>query len=101
MLTLDSVYRASYALRDVVRKTHVIHAPKLKAGADLYLKTENLQITGSFKVRGAYYKMTRLTEEEKARGVITRKIPSDAGSFKVYYRNTYGIWTHPLTPIEK
>lgn len=70
MLTLDSVYRASYALRDVARKTDVIHAPKLKAGADLYLKTENLQITGSFKVRGAYYKMTRLTEEEKARGVI-------------------------------
>ena len=70
MLTLDSVYRASYALRVVARKTDVIHAPKLKAGADLYLKTENLQITGSFKVRGAYYKMTRLTEEEKARGVI-------------------------------
>jgi maltooligosyltrehalose synthase len=42
-----------------------------------------------------------LSEEEKASGVITRKIPSDAGSFKVYYRNSYGIWTHPLTPIEK
>ncbi len=70
MLTLDNVYRASYALRDVVRKTDMIHAPKLKAGCDIYLKTENLQITGSFKVRGAYYKMSRLSDEEKARGVV-------------------------------
>ena len=70
MLTLDSVYRAKYVLKDVVRKTDVIYAPKLRPGVDIYLKTENLQITGSFKVRGAYYKMTCLTEEERARGVI-------------------------------
>lgn len=69
-LTLDNVYKASYVLRDVVRKTDVLYAPKLKPGADLYLKTENLQVTGSFKVRGAYYKMSRLTEEEKSRGVV-------------------------------
>ena len=70
MLTLDNVYRANYVLKDVVRKTDVIYAPKLKKGLQLYLKTENLQITGSFKVRGSYYKMSRLTDEEKARGVI-------------------------------
>jgi threonine dehydratase len=70
MLTLDNVYRASYALKNVVRKTDVIHAPKLCPEADLYLKTENLQITGSFKVRGSYYKMSRLSDEEKVRGVI-------------------------------
>lgn len=70
MLTLDNVYRASYVLRDVVRKTDVIYAPKLCPEAELYLKTENLQITGSFKVRGSYYKMSRLSPEEKARGVI-------------------------------
>ena len=70
MLTLDNVYRASYALKNVVRKTDVIHAPKLCPEADLYLKTENLQITGSFKVRGSYYKMSRLSDEEKTRGVI-------------------------------
>ncbi|MBE5739380.1 MAG: pyridoxal-phosphate dependent enzyme, partial [Clostridiales bacterium] len=60
MLTIDNVYRAYNVLKDVVRKTDVIYAPKLVNGAELYLKTENLQITGSFKVRGAYYKMTRL-----------------------------------------
>ena len=70
MLSLDSVYRASYVLKNVIRKTDVIYAPKLKPGAQIYLKTENLQITGSFKVRGSYYKMSKLTDEEKARGVI-------------------------------
>ena len=70
MLTIDNVYRASNALKGVIRKTDVIYAPKLCKGCDLYLKTENLQVTGSFKVRGAYYKMTRLSDEEKARGVI-------------------------------
>ena len=70
MLTLDNVYRASYVLKEVVRKTDVIYAPKLVPGTDLYLKTENLQVTGSFKVRGSYYKMSKLTAEEKARGVI-------------------------------
>ncbi len=70
MLTIDSVYKAQRALKGVARKTDVLYAPKLSAGADLYLKTENLQITGSFKVRGAYYKMTCLSDEEKAKGVI-------------------------------
>ena len=70
MLTLDSVYRASHALKGVIRKTDVIFAPKLRHDAEIYLKTENLQITGSFKVRGSYYKMSRLTDEEKAKGVI-------------------------------
>lgn len=70
MLTIDNVYRASRALNGVVRKTDVIYAPKLCKNTELYLKTENLQITGSFKVRGAYYKMTRLSAEEKSKGVI-------------------------------
>lgn len=69
-ISLDNVYRARYALKDVAIQTDVLYAPKLKPGTELYLKTENLQITGSFKVRGAYYKMSRLTDEEKARGVI-------------------------------
>ena len=69
-LTLDNVYKARYALKDVAIQTDVLYAPKLKKGVELYLKTENLQITGSFKVRGAYYKMSTLTDEEKARGVV-------------------------------
>ncbi len=70
MLTLDKVYHASFVLNDVIRKTDLIHAPKIASNSDVYLKTENLQITGSFKVRGAYYKISQLSEEEKAKGVI-------------------------------
>ena len=70
MLTIDKVYEAQKVLKGIARKTDVIYAPKLKSGVELYLKTENLQTTGSFKVRGAYYKMSKLTAEEKARGVV-------------------------------
>ncbi|MCI8633933.1 MAG: threonine ammonia-lyase [Lachnospiraceae bacterium] len=70
MLTLDNVYRASYTLKNVARRTDVIYAPKLSPGTELYLKTENLQLTGSFKLRGAYYKMSQLSPEERAKGVI-------------------------------
>ena len=70
MLTIDNVYKASEALKGVARKTDVLYAPKLCPGTELYLKTENLQITGSFKVRGAYYKMSCLSEAEKQKGVV-------------------------------
>ena len=70
MLTLDKIEKASHVLRSVIRKTDLIHAPLVNPDSEIYLKTENLQITGSFKVRGAYYMMSQLTEEEKARGVI-------------------------------
>ena len=70
MLTLDNIYRASNVLREVVRKTDMVYAPKLRPGVDIYLKTENLQFTGSFKLRGAYYKMSKLSEEEKSHGVV-------------------------------
>ena len=70
MLTIENVRSAREALQGVARQTSVIHAPKLSKDCDLYLKTENLQVTGSFKVRGAYYKMSRLSAEEKARGVV-------------------------------
>ncbi len=70
MLTLDKIYHAAFILRDVVRRTDLIHAPGIHPESNVYLKTENLQVTGSFKVRGAYYKISQLSEEEKARGVI-------------------------------
>ena len=57
-------------LKSIARKTDLIAAPNLSAGKELYLKTENLQVTGSFKLRGAYYKISQLTEEERSKGVI-------------------------------
>lgn len=70
MITLDRIYHARYVLKQVIRETDVIYAPKLNTDSEIWLKTENLQITGSFKVRGAYYRMSRLSDEEKAKGVI-------------------------------
>lgn len=70
MLTLDKVYHAGFVLKDVIRRTDLIFAPKIAPNSEVYLKTENLQVTGSFKVRGAYYKISQLSEEEKAKGVI-------------------------------
>lgn len=70
MLTLDKVYNASNVLKEVVRETDMIAAPKLNPVANVYLKTENLQVTGSFKIRGSYYKMSQLSDEEKQKGVI-------------------------------
>ena len=70
MLTLDKVYQASYVLKEVVRETDMIKGKNLCPDYNIYLKTENLQVTGSFKVRGAYYKISQLSPEEKEKGVI-------------------------------
>lgn len=70
MLTLDKVYHAAYVLKNVVRTTKLITSNKINSDCQVYLKPENLQITGSFKVRGAYYKISQLTEDEKKKGVI-------------------------------
>lgn len=72
MLSLDKVYHANYVLKDVVRRTDMIYSSTLSqlSGCEVYLKTENLQVTGSFKVRGAYYKISQLTDEEKNHGVV-------------------------------
>ena len=69
-LSLDRVYQASFALKDVARKTDLIYSPHFSNGNEVYLKTENLQVTGSFKLRGAYFKISRLSDEEKAAGII-------------------------------
>ena len=72
MLTLDKIYHAQYVLRDLLRDTDILHSHALSSVTDceLYLKPENLQRTGSFKVRGAYYKISQLSEEERGKGVI-------------------------------
>ncbi len=70
MLTIDKVYKASHILKEVIRETDMILAPNIRQGTNIYLKTENLQVTGSFKIRGSYFKISQLSDEEKAKGVI-------------------------------
>ena len=69
-LTLDRVYQAAHVLKPVVKKTDLVHATRIQTNCDLYLKAENLQNTGSFKIRGAYNKLSNLTAEEASKGVI-------------------------------
>jgi len=70
MVTLDKIYHAAFVLKDVVRKTDLIDASNLGFGTQIFLKTENLQVTGSFKLRGAYYKINQLTEEQRKAGIV-------------------------------
>ena len=70
MAMIDKIKDAKRVLDEVVRETALIPAPAINPDAEIYLKCENLQLTGSFKVRGAYYRIANLTEEEKSHGVI-------------------------------
>ena len=71
--TIADVYRADKQLSGVVKKTRLIHSDFFSelSGNEIYLKPENLQHTGAFKLRGAYNKLSQLTDEERQRGVIT------------------------------
>ena len=69
-VTIDDVRKAREVLDGVARKTDLIYSPALSGRNQVFLKTENLQLTGSFKLRGAYNKINALTDEEKAKGLI-------------------------------
>ena len=69
-MTIDKIYQASVVLKDIVRQTNLIRTTEIAPDCELYIKPENLQNTGSFKLRGSGYKIAMLSEEEKARGVI-------------------------------
>ena len=70
MVTIDTIWNAAKVLQGTADKTLLVPAPRVNPGSQVYLKLENLQRTGSFKVRGASYKIATLSPEEKAKGVI-------------------------------
>lgn len=65
MLSLERVYQAAHLLKDVIRETDMIPATNIKTNCNLFLKTENLQNTGSFKLRGAYFEMSQMGQEDR------------------------------------
>ncbi len=73
MLTLERFKAARSVLRGVLNDTSLIYSPALSksAGNRVYLKPENMQVTGAYKIRGAYYKISTLTQEQKERGLVT------------------------------
>lgn len=73
MLTLEQFKNARSVLQGVLRPTPLIYSPYLSKNCsnNVYLKPENMQITGAYKIRGAYFKISTLTEEEKSKGLVT------------------------------
>ncbi len=108
MIDLKSIKEAKNRLEKVVVKTPFAKAPTLsqKCGANVYLKKENLQLTGAYKIRGAYNKISTLTQEERKRGVIAASAGNHAQGV-AYSAKEFGIpativmpETTPLLKIE-
>ena len=72
MIELQKIYDAHERIKEVITETPFAYAPRLsqESGCSVYLKKENLQVTGAFKIRGAYNKIASLSYEERSRGVI-------------------------------
>ncbi len=92
MLTLDSFEEASEIVRSVTSETKLIYSAFLtnQTGNKVYLKPENMQMTGAYKVRGAFYKVSTLSEEEKDAGIITASAGNHAQGV-AYAAAVYGI----------
>lgn len=73
MLTLKEFKEARGVLSGVIRNTSLVYSPSFSkaTGNQIYIKPENMQVTGAYKIRGAYYKISTLSDEEKARGLVT------------------------------
>ena len=104
--TIADVYNAAKQLDGVVKKTKLIESPFFSdmCGNNVYLKPENLQNTGSFKLRGAYNKICQLSDEEKKRGVITASAGNHAQgvAFAAKELGAHAVICMPaITPILK
>ncbi len=92
MLTLDSFEEASEVVKQVTQETKLIFSDHLsgQSGNKVYLKPENMQFTGAYKVRGAYYKLSTLTKEEREKGLITASAGNHAQGV-AYAAKCYGV----------
>ena len=91
MLTLESFEEASEVVRKVTNETKLTYSEYFSAqtGNKVYLKAENMQVTGAYKIRGAYYKISTLTDEERSRGLITASAGNHAQGV-AYAAKAYG-----------
>ncbi len=91
MLTLESFEEASECVKRVAQETKLIYSEYFSAqtGNKVYLKAENMQVTGAYKIRGAYYKISTLSEEERAKGLITASAGNHAQGV-AYAAKAYG-----------
>ncbi len=106
MITLNDIKEAQTKLQKVIHKTPLAYAPILsnRLGGDIYLKKENLQITGSFKIRGAFNKISKLSEDERALGVVASSAGNHAQGVAYsakYYGCNATIVMPEATPLTK
>lgn len=99
MLTLEKFEEASEVVKKVTQKTKLVYSDYLSSltGNKVYLKPENMQFTGAYKVRGAYYAMSTLTEEQRAKGVITSSAGNHAQGV-AYAAQSYGVQATIVMP---
>lgn len=106
MLTLETFEEASECVKQVIQETKLVYSEHFSAqtGNKVYLKAENMQVTGAYKIRGAYYKISTLTEEELAKGLITASAGNHAQGV-AYAAKAYGckavIVMPATTPLMK
>ena len=98
-ITLDDVRQAAERMRDVVRPTPLLRSDSFSAmaGCTVYLKAENLQVTGSFKIRGAANKIACLSPEERARGVVAASMGNHAQGV-AYAATHFGVHSTVVMP---
>lgn len=92
MLTLEKFEEASEVVKSVINKTSLVYSEYFSAtsGNKVYLKPENMQYTGAYKVRGAYYKISTLSDEERSKGLITASAGNHAQGV-AYAAKLYGV----------
>ena len=109
MLTLDKFEEASEIVKKVTRETKLVYSDYFSAqtGNKVYLKPENMQVTGAYKIRGAYYKISSMSEEEREKGLITASAGNHAQGV-AYAAKTFGVkavivmpTTTPLIKVER
>ena len=106
MLTLEKFEEASELVKKVTNPTKLLYSDYLseQTGGKVYLKPENMQFTGAYKVRGAYYKISTLTDEERERGLITASAGNHAQGV-AYAAQKYGckavVVMPTVTPLIK
>ena len=95
MMTLEKFEEASELVKKVTNSTKLVYSDYLseQSGGKVYLKPENMQHTGAYKIRGAYYKISTLSDEERGRGLIT----ASAGN----YRYAYGYTSYKSEPYKE
>lgn len=91
MLTLDAFEEATEVVKNVIAETNLMHSDYFseQCGNKVYLKPENMQKTGAYKIRGAYYKISTLSDEEREKGLITASAGNHAQGV-AYAAKVYG-----------